>query len=145
MLFYNVFGKKSSVLNKKNAVLTETKQRRRGTGTFSKTSNKAVQQIFAAQKKTGTTQRLSRLHIPNDAVLIKYTERLRLSQTHRAVRFSSSVPNDTSQLSISGFSKERVAFFSPLSSGNMVPAGITGRMRGLMKAFAVRAETALLR
>ena len=49
------------------------------------------------------------------------------------------------QLSTSGSLKERVACFSPLSSGNMVPAGMTGRIRGLMKAFAVRAETALLR
>ena len=144
MLFYNVFGKKSSVLNKKTPFYgDETKTARNGD--VFKNVKQSMKQIFAAQKKTGTTQRLSRLHIPNDAVLIKYTERLRLSQTHRAVRFSSRVPNDTSQLSISGFSKERVAFFSPLSSGNMVPAGITGRMRGLIKAFAVRAETALLR
>ena len=43
------------------------------------------------------------------------------------------------QFRTSGVSKE--ADFSPRSSGNIVPAGITGRIKGLMNAFAVRDET----
>ena len=34
---------------------------------------------------------------------------------------------------------------SPLSSGNIVPAGITGKIKGLMNALAVREETAARR